>query len=111
MHRVTLREMEHFVALAEHGSVTGAAAIGLSQPAMSTSLWDLERTLGVTLFVRHRGRGLSLLLEGELLLAEEQHPTGELGRLHLIGDRPDPGPVRTPDEQPLVHGTTPRSGR
>ena len=57
MHRVTLREMEHFVALAEHGSVTGAAAIGLSQPAMSTSLRDLERTLGVTLFVRHRGRG------------------------------------------------------
>lgn len=57
MHRVTLREMEHFVALAEHGSVTGAAAIGLSQPAMSTSLRDLERTLGVTLFVRHRGGG------------------------------------------------------
>ncbi|MCS5671432.1 MAG: LysR family transcriptional regulator [Actinomycetota bacterium] len=57
MHRVTLREMEHFVALAEHGSVTGAAAIGLSQPAMSTSLRDLERTLGVTLFVRHRGKG------------------------------------------------------
>jgi hypothetical protein len=44
--RVTLRELEHFVALAEHGSVTGAAAaIGLSQPAMSTSLRDLERTL------------------------------------------------------------------
>ena len=49
--------MEHFLALAKHGSVTGAAAIGLSQPAMSTSLRDLERTLGVTLFVRHRGRG------------------------------------------------------
>ncbi|MBT5905067.1 MAG: LysR family transcriptional regulator, partial [Acidimicrobiaceae bacterium] len=36
MRKVTLRELEHFVALAEHGSVTGAArAIGLSQPAMS----------------------------------------------------------------------------
>jgi len=68
---VTLREMEHFVALAEHGSVTGAAAaIGLSQPAMSTSLRDMEKALGVTLFVRHRGRGVSLLPEGELLLSE-----------------------------------------
>lgn len=63
--RVTLRKLEHFVALAEHGSVTGAAAaIGLSQPAMSTSLRDLERALGLTLFVRHCGRGVSLLPEG-----------------------------------------------
>ena len=69
--RVTLRELEHFVALAEHGSVTGAAAaIGLSQPAMSTSLRDLETTLGLTLLLRHRGRGVSLLPEGEVLLSE-----------------------------------------
>ncbi len=61
MRKVTLRELEHFVALAEHGSVTGAArAIGLSQPAMSTSLQELEKALEVTLFVRHRGRGLGL---------------------------------------------------
>ena len=85
MHRVTLREMEHFVALAEHGSVTGAAvAIGLSQPAMSTSLRDLERTLGVTLFVRHRGRGVSLLPEGELLLAEAR---SVLARVAEMEDR------------------------
>ena len=71
MRKVTLRELEHFVALAEHGSVTGAArAIGLSQPAMSTSLQELEKALGVTLFVRHRGRGLGLLPEGEALLVE-----------------------------------------
>jgi DNA-binding transcriptional LysR family regulator len=71
MRKVTLRELENFVALAEQGSVTGAArAIGLSQPAMSTSLRELEKALGVTLFVRHRGRGLGLLPEGEALLVE-----------------------------------------
>ena len=71
MRRVTLREMEHFVALAEHGSVTAAAAeVGLSQPALSASLKALESALGVTLFVRHRGRGLGLLPEGEALLVE-----------------------------------------
>ena len=111
MHRVMFREMEHFVALAEHGSVTCAAAIDLSQSAMSTSLRDLERTLAVTLFVRHRGSWVRQLPEAELLLAEERHPTGEFGHLRLIGDRPDPGSVRTPDEQPLVHGTTLQSGR
>lgn len=71
MRKVTLRELEHFVALAEHESVTEAArSIGLSQPAMSASLRELEEALGVTLFVRNRGRGLGLLPEGEALLSE-----------------------------------------
>jgi len=93
MHRVTLREMEHFVALAEHGSVTGAAAaIGLSQPAMSTSLRDLERTLGVTLFVRgsDRARVRSVSYEVET----PEFPRGA-----------------SFFSQQEVHGTTPRSGR
>ena len=81
---MTLRELEHFVALAEHGSVTGAArAIGLSQPAMSTSLQELEKALGVTLFVRHRGRGLGLLPEGEALLVEAREL---LARAHAVAD-------------------------
>mgnify|MGYP002842256660 FL=1 len=68
---MTLRELEHFVALAEHSSVTSAAAeVGLSQPALSASLKALESALGVALFVRHRGRGLGLLPEGEGLLVE-----------------------------------------
>jgi len=61
MWKVTLGELEHFVVLAEHGSVTDAArVIRLSQPAMSSSLQELEKALGVTLFVRYRGQGLGL---------------------------------------------------
>ena len=68
---VTLRELENFVAVAENSSMTlGAAAIGISQPAMSASIQSLERTLGVSLLVRHRGHGVSLTPEGSLLIAE-----------------------------------------
>lgn len=68
---VTLRELENFVAVAENSSMTqGAAAIGISQPAMSGSIQSLERTLGVTLLVRHRGHGVSLTPEGSQLVAE-----------------------------------------
>lgn len=65
---LTLRELRYFVALADSRSVTAAArAVGLSQPAMSASLANLEQTLGVTLFVRQRGRGVALTPEGQTL--------------------------------------------
>ncbi len=39
----TLRQLEYFVAVAEAGSITkAAAAVHLSQSAMSTALTDLE---------------------------------------------------------------------
>lgn len=69
--RIALRELENFVAVAEHGSMTGAAnEIGISQPGLSTSIRNLERMLGVSLLVRHRGQGVSLTPEGSLLMAE-----------------------------------------
>ncbi|MYB24654.1 MAG: LysR family transcriptional regulator [Acidimicrobiia bacterium] len=69
--QVTLRELENFVAVAENSSMThGAAAVGISQPAMSGSIQSLERTLGVSLLVRHRGHGVSLTPEGAQLIAE-----------------------------------------
>ena len=71
MTRIALRELEHFVAVAEHGSMTKAAAtVGISQPGLSTSIRNLERGLGVSLLIRHRGQGVSLTPEGEILVAE-----------------------------------------
>ena len=69
--RIALRELENFVAVADCGSMTEAAAVvGISQPGLSASMRNLERLLGVTLLVRRRGRGVSLTPEGSLLLAE-----------------------------------------
>ncbi len=68
--RIALRELENFVAVAEHGSMTGVAdEIGISQPGLSTSIRNLERMLGVSVLVRHRGQGVSLTPEGGLLMA------------------------------------------
>jgi DNA-binding transcriptional LysR family regulator len=65
----TLRQLEYFVAVAEVGTVTGAAArIHLSQSALSTALSDLERTLDVQLLVRHHARGVTLTSAGDQLL-------------------------------------------
>ena len=95
----TLRQLEYFVAVAESGSVTGAAArVHLSQSAMSTALSDLERVLGVQLLVRHHARGVTLTSAGEDLLSDArallrqaqdlesaatQHGSGVSGRVTL----------------------------
>ncbi|MDE0115338.1 MAG: LysR substrate-binding domain-containing protein [bacterium] len=80
--RVALRELENFVAVAECGSVTEAAAVvGISQPGLSASIRNLERVLGVRLLVRHRGRGVSLTPEGDLLMAEARATLSRAGEL------------------------------
>lgn len=56
-----------FYYTAKCGSVTGAAALlSISQPAVSQSIRQLEKNLGVPLFVR-ASRGVKLTGEGELL--------------------------------------------
>src|SRR5690242_19217172 len=70
----TLRQLEYFVAVAEAGSVThAAAAVPLSQSAMSAALADLENALSVQLLVRHHAKGITLTSAGrELLIASRQ---------------------------------------
>jgi DNA-binding transcriptional LysR family regulator len=70
----TLRQLEYFVAVAEAGSVThAAAAVHLSQSAMSAALADLESALSVQLLVRHHAKGITLTPAGqELLIASRQ---------------------------------------
>ncbi|GIF73591.1 LysR family transcriptional regulator [Asanoa siamensis] len=62
------QRLAYFVAVAEHGSVSGAAAaLHVAQPSLSQSIRALERDLGVTLFDR-RHRGLALTPDGKALL-------------------------------------------
>jgi len=65
---VELRQLEYFLAVAERGSVTGAArALHVAQPSLSDVLRGLERELGTPLF--HRvGRGVVPTAAGEALL-------------------------------------------
>jgi len=67
----TLIQLLYFAAVAEHGSMTGASkSLMISQSAISTSISQLERDLGVQLFVRHHARGLTLTPAGEDFLRE-----------------------------------------
>ncbi|WP_214415538.1 LysR family transcriptional regulator [Sphaerisporangium fuscum] len=63
-----LRVLGYVVAVAEEGSVSGAARrLHLTQPTLSRQLRELERQLGVELFTRE-GRGLAPTAAGEALV-------------------------------------------
>ena len=67
--RMDLRHLRYFVAVAETENVSkAAAALRLSQPALSRQIHDLEAELKVALFER-TGRNLRLTGAGEDLLA------------------------------------------
>ncbi len=73
-----LRQLEGFVAVVEKGSVSrAAAALGLSQPAVSKQLARLEEELGVALLIRGRTRS-ALTSEGEALFHRAKQVVGIL---------------------------------
>lgn len=64
----TLKQLRYFVAVAEQGTVTGAAQeLSISQSAITESIKDLEMSLGIGLFERH-SRGLSITHKGNMFL-------------------------------------------
>ncbi|MDC0612390.1 LysR family transcriptional regulator [Vibrio sp.] len=59
-----LRQLKHFVAVVEQGSISGAARfVNLAQPAISSSIKKLEQELRMPLFNR-RERGIELTKAG-----------------------------------------------
>ena len=67
-YRMELRDIEYFAVVAEHAHLgRAAAALGLSQPALSKRLRRLESALQTKL-VRRTTKGVELTLEGSTLL-------------------------------------------
>ena len=65
---ISLRLLRHALTLAEHRNFPRAAvALGISQPALSRSMQNLERTVGAVLFDR-RPQGVEPTDAGQLLL-------------------------------------------
>ncbi|MFI0789578.1 LysR family transcriptional regulator [Streptomyces lydicus] len=63
-----LRLLGYAVAIAEEGSISGAARrLHLTQPTLSRQLREMERQLGTKLFVRE-GRGLAPTAAGQVLV-------------------------------------------
>ena len=67
------RQVEYFLAVARHGSFTGAAVeLRVAQPSLSQAIRSLEREVDAALF--HRlGRGIRLTPAGEALVGPAQH--------------------------------------
>lgn len=62
---VTLRQLEHFRAIAENESLREAAAsIRVAESTIASALDQLERTTGVQLCVRRKARGIALTADG-----------------------------------------------
>jgi LysR family pca operon transcriptional activator len=77
-HRIRMRHLRCFLAVAKCGSVTRAAEeLGTVQPSVSRSIRELEEQLGAPLFDRRGGR-LSLNAAGQTMYA---YASGGLGQI------------------------------
>src|SRR3954468_5097412 len=69
--RFTFRQLEYFVTVAEEGTMVGAAERHhISQSAVSLAVTELERVLGVQLFMRRKARGIELTGAAREMLPE-----------------------------------------
>jgi DNA-binding transcriptional LysR family regulator len=76
-----LNQLRDVVAVAERGSLRGAARhLGLAQPAITRSIREIERELGVALFDRH-AKGMTLTHMGEVFVRRASSVQGELRRV------------------------------
>jgi DNA-binding transcriptional LysR family regulator len=100
--RVTLRELRLLLAVARSGSILKAASeIGLTQPALSKAIADLEGTFGVRLFDR-TNRGVTPTPHGEVLI---RRATGIFDELRQAVD--ELGSLTDPNHGELRIGGTP----
>jgi DNA-binding transcriptional LysR family regulator len=82
----TLTQLRYLVAVARHGSVTGAAkALNISQPSISVAIDAIEKDLGQKLFVRQRGSGVSQTSFGRTVVAKAKQVLAETDELMSLG--------------------------
>ncbi len=63
-----LNHLRHLIAVAQHGSIRSAARqLGSAQPAITRSIHEIERELGIAVFER-KAKGMTLTPAGEIFL-------------------------------------------
>ncbi len=84
----TLRQLRFAVAVAEHGSVTKAAnALGISQPGISLAIRELEAEFGLSIFLRHPAKNITLTNAGRDFVARARSllNDSESFEAHVLG--------------------------
>ncbi len=114
---VTIRQLRYLIALAGHGHFgRAAAAVNVSQPALSVQIRTLEEVLGVDL-VERGGRRIRLTPAGREVLRRAQRIMDEMGELTQaarwarglggrlrVGVIPTVAPYLLPVALPLLRG-------
>ncbi|HEY0295572.1 MAG TPA: LysR substrate-binding domain-containing protein [Bordetella sp.] len=106
LNRISLRQMEYFLATARHGSIAIAAnQIHISPPSISAAIAHMEAELGVQLFVRHPSKGLTLTAVGTRVMQECEDLLERASKLYdIASDSSDTiqGVLRVGCFQPLT---------
>ncbi len=119
--RPTLRQLQYFVAVADHGAFgPAAAALAVSQPSLSKQLAVMEEEIGASLFERTSRKvkltslGEKLLPRGRAILQEAREFRAiARGSIGLFGDRlsigvlPSIGAYFMPAANRLLHNLYP----
>jgi DNA-binding transcriptional LysR family regulator len=85
LNRISLRQMEYFLATAKHGSIAIASnQIHISSPSISAAITHMEAELGIQLFVRHPSKGLTLTPVGVQVMQECETLLERASRLYDI---------------------------
>ncbi|HZL28285.1 MAG TPA: LysR substrate-binding domain-containing protein, partial [Acidobacteriaceae bacterium] len=85
LNRISLRQMEYFLATAKHGSIAVASnLIHISAPSISAAITHMEAKLGIQLFVRHPSKGLTLTPVGTQVMKECEDLLNRTSRLYEI---------------------------
>ncbi|MCX6503247.1 MAG: LysR family transcriptional regulator [Microbacterium sp.] len=79
---LTFRQLLHFIAAAEIGTISGAAnRLQFSPSAISASITELERALGAELCIRRRAQGITLTSAGRLVLTRAKRLVSDVSEL------------------------------
>ncbi len=85
--RFTLRQLEYFLAVAEHGSIAAASeSVSVSSPSISAAISQLEEEFGIQLFVRKHAQGLSLTPGGAQFLGQVRRILQESAKLIVLAN-------------------------
>ncbi|MEP6020047.1 MAG: LysR family transcriptional regulator [Paracoccaceae bacterium] len=88
MLRYTIRQLEYFVAVGSSKSIMHAAEkVNVSSPTISSAINQLEKELGLSLFVRQHAQGVTLTLAGKRLFEQAKNVLSEAEHfVDLAGD-------------------------
>ena len=88
---ISLKQYSYLVAAADHGNLTAAAAaLHVSQPAISVALAAVEAHFGQSVFIRRHGQGVSLTSFGRDVIHEARQVLTQAGQVERLRDAAGP---------------------